>query len=363
MRGKILLSIAALAISALALAGCNGGGGGAAPAANTVSMGVIAAPGTVAVNGVFYNVSSAGITIDGRPGKASDLQVGMVVSVRGIFDNRTSHAIRRTATSVAYDSDIQGPVDCISILNNSLTIMGQQVVVSTTPPHQTIFANFSSTRIIFANVSTVAKLSAHLSPQYAQPQSAQNPQPTLYNVVKVSGFSYIVDPTYSNNGIHGFQATRIELVSQGVDLSTAILLGIRGTIDSLDPIGMAFTIGNLSIDYSGLNPVYVPLHFTSGQFVSLKEFSSNFTPGNAPSMSLVTPGSLVVLNQGVLAQDGDHVSVQGIVSGFSGTTFTVSGTTVNAATISLTGVANAVMVEVEGTMKSGVLNATSLTLL
>jgi|GEM_PF-1519868 len=354
MRGKILLLIAALAISALALAGCSGGGGGGAPAANTVNRGVITAPGTVVVNGVFYNVSSAGITIDGLSGKTSDLQVGMVVSVRGIFDNRTSHAIRRTATSVEYASNFQGPVDCVNILNNTLTIMGQQVLVSTTPPNQTVFANFSSTKIIFANVSTVARLNPHLSPQFAQPQSALNPQPTLYNVVKVSGF---------DNGINGFQATRVELVAQAVDLSTDILLGIRGTANNVDPIGMSFTIGNLSIDYSGMNPVYVPLHFTSGQFVSVKELSSNFTPGNAPGLSLVTSGSLVSLNGGVAAKDGDHVSVAGFVSGLSGTTFIVNGTTVSAATISLKSVANSVMVEVEGTMKSGVLIASSLTLL
>ncbi|MGD0585238.1 MAG: hypothetical protein ABSA86_05630, partial [Oryzomonas sp.] len=158
-------------------------------------------------------------------------------------------------------------------------------------------------------------------------------------------------------------ATRIELVAQGVDLSTDILLGIRGTVDNVDPIGMSFTIGNLSIDYSGMNPAYVPLHFASGQFVRVQELSSNFTPGNAPGLSLVTPGSLVALNEGVAAQNGDHVSVQGIVSGLYGTTFTVSGITVSGATISLNGVANAVLVEVEGTMVNGVLIASGITFL
>jgi hypothetical protein len=361
MRVKIILLIAALVIAALALAGCSGGGGGgSATVVNTVNRGVISAPGTVVVNGVFYNLSSAGITIDGISGKPGDLQVGMVVSVRGIFDNHTSHAIRRTATSVAYTSNFQGPVDCVNILNNTLTIMGQQVIVATTPPNQTVFANFSSAKLIFANVSTVAKLNPHLSPQFAQlplPSdltATLNPQPTLYNVVKVSGF---------DNGIYGFQATRVELVAQAVDLSTDILLGIRGTASNVDPIGMTFTIGNLSIDYSGMNPVYVPLHFTSGQFVSVNELSSNFTPGNAPGLSLVTSGSLVALNGGGTAQDGDHVFVEGFVSGLSGTAFTVNGTTVSAATISLKGVTNAVMVEVEGTMKGGVLIASHLTLL
>jgi hypothetical protein len=55
--------------------------------------------------------------------------------------------------------------------------------------------------------------------------------------------------------------------------------------------------------------------------------------------------------------------VQGIVSGLYGTTFTVSGITVSGATISLNGVANAVLVEVEGTMVNGVLIASGITFL
>ena len=357
MRGKIFVVITTLAISALSLAGCSGGGGGAAPAAGTgtVNSGVITASGNIAVNGVFYNVSSANIIIDGLPGKKSDLQVGMVVTVRGIFDNFTSHAIRRTATSVEYTSNFQGPVDCVNILNNSLTIMGQQVLVSTTPPNQTVFANFSSTRIIFANVSTVTKLNPHLSPQFASnPPSPLNPQPTLYSMVKVSGFS---------NDINGFQATRIELLAQAVDLTTSFPIGIMGTANNVDPIGMAFTIGNLSIDYSQMNQVYVPIHFASGQFISVKGFSSDYSPGNAPSLSVIAPRSIFTINEGAAAQQGDHVTVEGFVSGLSGTTFKVGGTTVSAATISLKGITNSVMVEVEGTFNNGILIATKLTLL
>jgi hypothetical protein len=357
--------ITALAISALSLAGCGGSGGsggGAAPAAaSTVNRGVVTASGNIAVNGVFYNVSSANIMIDGLPGKKSDLQVGMVVTIRAGFDNLTSHAIRRTATSVDYTSNFQGPVDCVNILNNSLTIMGQQVLISTTPPNQTVFANFSSRRIIFSNVSTVAKLNPHLSPQLLQPNQIADPDPNsatynpnVYSMVKVSGFS---------NDIYGFQATRIELTAQSVDLTTSFPIAIMGTANNVDPIGMAFTIGNLSIDYSQMNQVYVPLHFASGQFISVKGFSSDYSPGNAPTLSVIAPRSIFTISEGAVVQQGDHVTVQGFVSGLSGTSFKVGGTSVSATTISLKGLTNSVLVAVEGTITNGVLIASKLTLL
>ncbi len=173
MRNNIMFFIALFAISIFTLAGC-GGGGGSAPAGTTVNRGVVTAEGNIVVNGVFYNISSANIVIDGLAATKNDLKVGMVVTVKGIFDNRTSHAIRRTASRVELVSNFQGPVDCVNPLDNSLTIMGQQVLVKTTPPNQTVFANFSSLRTIFANISTVSKLNreGHLSPDFDRPDHA-----------------------------------------------------------------------------------------------------------------------------------------------------------------------------------------------
>ena len=357
MQGKILLFIFALAISTLSVAGCGGGGGGGGgttPVVSTVNKGVITASGNIAVNGVFYNISSANIMIDGLPGNRSGLQVGMVVTVKGIFDNRTSHAIRRTASSVEYTSSFQGPVDCVNILNNTLTVMGQQVLISTIRPNQTVFANFSSSRMIFANESTVTKLNPHLSPLFPpNPPTPLNPQTPLYNIVKISGFS---------NDVYGFQATRIELLAQAVDLTTSFPIEIMGTANNVDPIGMSFTIGNMSLDYSQMNPVYVPIHFASGQFVKVKEFSSNFSPGNAPSLTILAPQSIIAINEGAAAQEGDYVTVTGYVSGLFGTFFNVGGTPVKAGTISLSGVTNSVMATVSGTIQNGILTATKISL-
>ena len=352
MRSTRLLFIAALAVFHLFLTGCGGGGGSSpAPAAGLVSKGVITATGNIAVNGLFYNISSASITIDGLPAKKGDLQPGMIVTVRGIFDNHTSHAIRRTATSVEYTSNFTGPVDCVNILSNSLTIMGQQVLIGTTAPNQTVFANFSTTRTIFANISTVSKLNPHLSPLFPPNPDPLNPGVPLYSIVKVSGFP---------DDINGFQATRIELVGEGVDLGTAVPVSINGEISNVDVEGLAFTIGNLTIDYSGMNPVYMPRNLVNGLFVKVTGDSSPDISGNAPTLQ---PASVAVVRGGVPASDGDHVILVGYVSGLFGTSFLIDGTVVNASSVSLFGVANAAKVQVEGIFSKGAVQASKITLL
>lgn len=357
MRNNSMFFIALFAFSIITLAGCGGGGGGPAPAGTTVNRGVVTAEGNIAVNGVFYNISSANIILDGLAGKKGDLKVGMVVTVKGIFDNRTSHAIRRTATSVEYATDFQGPVDCVNPLSNSLTIMGQQVLITTASPNQTVFANFTSNQNIFANISTVGKLNPHLSPVYTPQPLPAPPLPPLppiatYSMVKVSGFS---------NGINGFQATRIELLTpQQVDLATSVPIGIRGEISNVDLPGKAFNIGNLTVDYSGMNPVYVPTQLVDGFFVSLTGFSSDLSPGNAPSLTIIAPQLIRPINGGISASEGDHVTVAGFVSGLSGTFFKVGGTPVDASIVSLSGISNADFLEVEGIFHKGILVASNI---
>ena len=352
MRSNSLFFIAMFAFSIITLAGCGGGGGGPAPAGTTVNRGVVTAEGNIAVNGIFYNISSANIILDGLPGKKGDLKVGMVVTVKGIFDNHTSHAIRRTATSVEYATDFQGPVDCVNPLGNSLTIMGQQVLISFGSPTQTVFANFTSNQNIFGNISTVGKLNPHLSPVYI-PQPLPDPPLATYSIVKVSGFS---------NGINGFQATRIELLAQNVDLSTSVPIGIRGEISGVDLPGKAFNIGNLTVDYSGMNPVYVPTQLVDGFFVSLTGFSSDFSPGNAPSLAIVAPQLIKPINGGISASEGDHVTVAGFVTRLSGSFFKIGGTSVDASFLSLSGISNADFLEVEGTFRKGILVASRIKL-
>jgi hypothetical protein len=56
----------------------------------------------------------------------------MVVTVKGVFDNRTSHTFPRTATSVEFTDNLEGPVDFVNAFSNALLVMGQPVRVTPT---------------------------------------------------------------------------------------------------------------------------------------------------------------------------------------------------------------------------------------
>lgn len=353
MRKNIFLCLAQTALCLAALAGCGGGGGAAVQTAGTsVNRGVITAEGNIAVNGYLYDVSGAAITIDGQPATDGDLKAGMVVTVTAAFDNRTSHSLVRKASRVAYATDFSGPVDCVNILNNSLTIMGQQVLVKTSAPNPTVFVNMSGAGVVFANLSTVPHLSNRLSPQFPpNPPDPLNPGITTYSMVKVSGF---------DNGINGFQATRVELTARGVDLATGFPIGIRGVIGAVDFEGLAFNIGPLTIDYSGYNPVYIPKNLTGGLYVEVNGSSSNYATGNAPTLA---PDTFTLISGALPANEGDQAIVSGFVNSLTGSTFRVGLTPVSAQYVSLFGIANAAQVQVTGTWHNGSLLASKISLL
>jgi hypothetical protein len=348
MRSNILFLIAVLSISTLSLAGCGGdggGGGGGASSPGLVSKGVItsASATDIVVNGFIFDVSGASVKLDGVPGTGSDLQPGMVVTVKGVFNNNTSHTLRRPATSVVFTDNMEGPVDSVnnSIGNNALIVMGQPVIIT---PSKTVFANFTSL--------------GQLHPTFGNITS-QNPLTGL-SVVEVSGLS---------KGIDGFQATRITLKAQVVDPLALIPMELKGTVtvSSLDLVAKTFTIGGMTVDYSQVDPISLAVNpFNGGQFVEVQGVgpilgaSPVYVTGAAPSF-VVT--SVKPFTEGVTANQGDHVIVEGYVSGLSGNLFTVEGTSVNAGTLSLLNIANSTNVRVEGTFSNGALNASKITLL
>jgi len=121
------------AVAALGLAACSGGGGSAsdnAPqsAAQTVpviSSGTVTGFGSVFVNGVRFETSSAAFTINGKPGTQADLRVGQVVKVHGHRDG----AGNCTADRVDFDDLVKGPVTSVDAAAGTLVVLGQTVLV------------------------------------------------------------------------------------------------------------------------------------------------------------------------------------------------------------------------------------------
>jgi len=123
-----------LQLAVLALA-CGPGGGGLADnggmSGTGVSQGPISSFGSIFVNGVRWDLSSASIEIDGVPAPESDLRVGMVVRVEGDFD---AGNLGGTATRVQFEDELEGPIASAPIeivpgQVKTFAILGQAVTV------------------------------------------------------------------------------------------------------------------------------------------------------------------------------------------------------------------------------------------
>ena len=127
------LLLAGLPTVLLACGGGSGGGNeGGGPIVGidrggvTISQGPINGFGSVIVNGVRYSTTGASITIDDRPGTESDLRAGQVVRVEGTVDATGTSG---TARSIAFNDDVEGPVQSIDAAAAQLVVLGQTVQV------------------------------------------------------------------------------------------------------------------------------------------------------------------------------------------------------------------------------------------
>ena len=107
-----------------------GSGGGGIGGTGVTSSGTIDSFGSIFVNGVEFETSDAEILLDGKPASEDDLAIGMVVVVSGTLNDDGETG---TANSVAFDDELQGPIEAIvrgadgdSVV---LTVLGVPVLV------------------------------------------------------------------------------------------------------------------------------------------------------------------------------------------------------------------------------------------
>jgi hypothetical protein len=93
-------------VAAAFLAACGSGGSG--DGGNQVTRGEITAKsaGGITVNGVQLSTAGAAVRIDDNPGGIDDLQVGVVVTVNGQFDDRGGRA-----SEIRFGHQLEGRVD------------------------------------------------------------------------------------------------------------------------------------------------------------------------------------------------------------------------------------------------------------
>jgi hypothetical protein len=315
-QGAAVLCTAALAV----LAACGGGGSsspttttGGTSQATAFSQGPISGFGSVIVNGVRWDDSSASVVDDdGVSHSSGDLKLGMMVSVDGGSVDRSNSSATPSgkAMSIHFGSETKGPISSVDTAGSSFVVLGITVVVDA----NTVF-------------------DASISGGIAGLAAAQ--------VVEVHG---IFDA--ANNKI---TATRVELEDSTSSYK------MRGTITAIDLTAKTFLLGTQKISFAAL--AALPTWVVEGVQAKAVLNTTPDSAGNWVATKLRPIGTSV--------EDRSEAEVEGSISVFTSVTdFEVNGMKVDASKATLPADTSVIVlgahVEVKGAVVSGVLVATSV---
>jgi hypothetical protein len=143
-RQTLLAMLSATGLSATGLTACGGGSDLASVGVGgtgSFTSGRITGFGSIIVNGIRYEDSSADISSDDSAFRRQDLRLGMVVAVQGgpVVDGRS------TATRIVLNGELLGPIGSKGV--NSLVVLGQTVTIS----DSTVFAGVAGLDALNAN--------------------------------------------------------------------------------------------------------------------------------------------------------------------------------------------------------------------
>lgn len=268
-----------LAVSALlvALGACGGGDSSKdtspPPALTTgvLSVGVITGFGSVYVDGVRYDTSSAQVTMDGAAATPAQLRVGQYVEVKGHAQGNGHYA-----DVIRYHNVLEGPVTSVDVAASSFVAMGQTVLVTS--------GTSLGDDIQPSSIAGIA----------------------VGDVVEVSGVVPLSGP---------IDATRVDIKPDGGPYE------VTGYVAGVDTILHAFGINALAVDYSSANMADFPTgEPADGDLVLVKGF--DFAGDGAFLATEVELRSDDYLQ----ADPGDLVEVEGMIADFvSATDFQVAG--------------------------------------
>jgi hypothetical protein len=304
-----------LFLVAAVLAGCGGGGDGGVGTGGTgtYAAGTITGFGSVIVNGIRFDDSSASvINDDDAPRSREALKLGMTVAIDS--DAIRSDATGRSATArrIRLGSEILGPVSAVDIGAGTLTLLGQTVRIGPS----TVFDAAFSGGLGSVRVGQAIEV-------YGQFDAATG----------------------------RYDATRIEAAD------AAAPSHLRGPVAAVDATQSQLRIGALSFGYAAASNR--PATLAVGDIVRVR-------------VRLVAGpfGGWVVdaFGTGVRTPDDrDEAELEGRITSFVSTTqFSVNGVPVDASAARLpdgsAGVRAGALVEVSGRLRSGVLVASEVSL-
>lgn len=303
-------ALAALLTAAL-VAACGGGGSVAGASASAFATGPISGFGSVIVDGVRFDDSSAQIeNEDGVRGSSADLKLGSMVEIESerIDDNSG----RAKALRIRFGSEIVGPVESVNASANTFVVLGQTVEVKP----ETVFDDS-----ITGGTAGLANLVVEVHAQF-------------------------------NAATGHYVATRIE-AEPG-----APFYKLRGLVSALNTTGRTFQIGDALISYAAVADADLPANFADGQRVRVRLKTTQATAGTWDA---------VTVRSGVRrVEDHDDARLRGTVNKATDAThFEVNGIPVDASTARIDNgpVVEGARVEVRGAAKDGTIIATRVTVL
>ena len=310
------LGLTAIATSVALLTAC-GGGGGASTSAPTATYqsayaaGPIAGFGSIVINGVHYDETSASVTDDdGVNHLSSDLKLGMVAEVQAKDFGDTNNVKTATAQSITISRLLRGPVG--SVGTDTLVMFGQTVKLTAT----TVFDDSLSGGLAAIKAGDVV---------------------TVYGTLDTT------------TGI--YTATRVE------PRPGATYFGLRASVSAIDSVAHTISIGSgPSTTLIDVSNATLPAGLAAGGLVRIKLQTAQVN-GKWVAVSV---------KSGLQApRDVEHSEIEGTITDFTSTSsFSVDGLPVDAGNATFpdgsTGLAKGVRIEVEGAVVNGVLVATTV---
>jgi hypothetical protein len=315
---RLAAGVAQLLCVAALLAACGGGGSDSSSSstdtATAFSSGPITGFGSVIVNGVRFDDSSARITDDDDAALGRDeLRLGMTAEVQGAGVVTDSLGRHGRALAIRIGNEIVGPVSAVDATAKTLTALGQTVDVT----DNTLFGERVTGGLAGIAVGTV---------------------------VEVNGALNVTTGHYT--------ATRIDV------RPNAPYFRLRGVIAGLDTTAKTFKIGDALISYAGLSTTDVFATLANGLLVRVRLQTTQVA--GAWVATRIAGGVRKIENQ-------DQAEIHGLITAFTSVTqFSVNGIVVDASKATFpngqTGVVLGARVEVEGKAVDGVIVASKVQL-
>jgi hypothetical protein len=308
---KTLRFVFLAAAAALTISGCGGGTGGTGSGGDTptsaVSMGVMA-KGSVIVNGVRFEDTTANISIDDTPKTAADLRDGMVVRVVGTVN---ADGITGTAQRVEAQIEVRGIPASVDPNANpkSLVVLGQTVFVD----DQTAYSNLAG----FGAITTSTLIEVHglrdtagrIRATRIEDSTAQMGDSTVDEIRGVVSNRANNTDNIFNVGTQVVNASLASVFPAGATYANGDIVEVHCTLRPCINVGGEFQASRIEVESaedSGSQP-------GSGQRFEAEGLISGFTvhPGDFSVASVPVTTTLSTRFQGGIATDlANNVKVE-----------------------------------------------------